>query len=116
MSTVVPHAVFEDIEVSTDGLTADQVLRTFDLLRRRLAARATGYEGASAGYSQLRWDVLPQEGGRLTAEAAPLHSGERWQRVEYRATFRPRSGDAPRVLAVGIGQTVGLRARTPVEA
>lgn len=116
MSTVVSHAVFEDVEVSTDGLTADQVLRTFDLLRRRLAVRATGCEGAAAGYSQLWWDVLPREGGRLTAEAAPLHSGERWQRVEYRATFRPGSGEASRVLAVGIGQTVGLSAHTPVEA
>lgn len=101
--------VSEAVEISTDGVTADQVLRAFDALRRRLAVRATGSEGAAAGYSDLRWGALPTEGGRFTAEAAPIQSGERWQRVAYRATFCAEAGATPRVVAVGIGQTVGLR-------
>lgn len=98
----------EYVEISTDVVTVDQVLRTFDSLRRRLALRATGREGAAAGYSRLWWNELPTERGRFGAEAAELERGDRWQRVEYRAVFHPEVGDVSRVLAVGVAQTVGL--------
>jgi hypothetical protein len=111
----VALVVSEDVEISTDGVTADLVLRAFDVLRRRLAVRATGSEGGAAGFSSLSWDALPSQVGRLTTEAIPIESGERWQRVEYRATFCPREGAVPRLVAVGIGQTVALRSRAAVE-
>ena len=105
----------ERLELPARGLTRDVVLRAFDTLRRRLAIRSTGTEGAAVGFVDLDLEVLPAEmTGHVVVRATALETGENWQRVRYEASLQ----ESPEVVVDGIivertfgraiGQTVAL--------
>lgn len=127
-----PLPLVERLELPARGLTREIVLRAFDTLRRRLAVRSTGAEGAAVGFVDLELEPLPDAAGYVVVRATALEAGDTWQRVRYEAALCP----TPEIVVDGlvvertfgraIGQTVALtptgapvipapRAATPVD-
>jgi hypothetical protein len=110
-----PLPLVERLELPARGLTREVVLRAFDTLRRRLAVRSTGAEGAAVGFVDLDLEPLPDTAaGYVVVRATALEAGETWQRVRYEAALCPM----PEIVVDGlvvertfgraIGQTVAL--------
>ena len=113
-----PLPLVERLELPARGLTREVVLRAFDTLRRRLAVRSTGAEGAAVGFVDLELEPLPAESaGYVVVRATALEAGEHWQRVRYEAALCPSPEIVVDGLAVewplghAIGQTVALTPR-----
>jgi hypothetical protein len=102
--TAPVQPIVELLELPARGLTRDVVLRAFDTLRRRLAIRSTGTEGAAVGFVDLDLEVLPTEmTGHVVVRATALETGEHWQRVRYEAALQ----ESPEVDGLVVERTVG---------
>lgn len=92
------------------GLSQAEVLRAFDLLRRRLACAEAGNEGVFVGFDMLEMGEVPlDDPGTIDLTATLLEGSPDRQRVRYEATLRPPGLTLPeRALAKGVGTTVAL--------
>jgi len=110
-------ALVESIDLPAAGISCGAILRAFDTVRRRLAVRATGSEGAAVGYVDLDLAGVPTETdaatGHVVVSATALESGEHWQRVRYEAVLTDDDADGTAEgtpICHAIGQTVALSA------
>ena len=106
-------AVAETIDVGPDSpMTADRVLRHLELMRRRLAIRWWGSEGAFAGYDELQLSCpVPVTSGAVTFSARLLNPGDTTHSVELvaMAPAIPSTTGSSRVIARGKGQTLQIQ-------
>jgi hypothetical protein len=111
----------ERLELPALGLTHEALLQSFDQLRRRLAVRIAGCEGAAVGFVDLELGELPTEtAGQIVVRATALETTDNWQRVRYEASLRPSPAIVIDGLAVerpfahAVGQTVALATPAPL--
>lgn len=124
----VPNAVCDGVETfkfvvsePTNEIGAAQLLRQFDLARRRLSQQFAQTEGVGAGYDDVHicWAAIRQVSAGDTATITASITSERGLRhlVEYRAAYEPTGGghyDASSInveLATARGWTLTTSAR-----
>lgn len=109
---MTPDSPIESFELPARGLTSVDVLRIFDILRRRFSIGLSGTEGAFAGYDDLELSPIPgcPEGRlRLTVQLVDTHP--RCHRVAYEAALVAHDcalgcSRSTSVIARGVGSTV----------
>lgn len=99
------------LRLPAQGLTNAEVLRAFDILRRRLATAVSGAEGAFVGYDSLRLASVPEHvQGEVEFTAVLVARHRNRHRVAYRAVLHPwgRASTDGELLAQATGQTVAV--------
>jgi len=114
----VTHPVIEQMDLPAGGLRHDDITRAFDTLRRRVSRSSCGREGAFAGFDRLELAPASDEDqdGRVIFTAVLVSATPGAQVVAYEAE-RIRENSTPdscerRLIARGVGRTVGLGQRT----
>lgn len=113
MPTAAPGRVTDEVHLTSSSLATNQILRSFDQLRRRLALLSFDDAGAGAGLVDLTWFAHPPKGSRVTIEATAVDGGDHWQRIQYQAILSASTGGSG-VVASAVGYTVGVHPRAEV--
>ncbi|MDP3891990.1 hypothetical protein [Nocardioides sp.] len=112
-TVVASTAPVECLTLPATDLGHHEVLRSFDLLRRRISIRLRGTEGCFTGYSRLDLDlsaVADDTRARLTCVAALTSATADRQSIRFEAFLEPHDSplDEPSSQSVRVASGDGL--------